>query len=272
MQMSRAKQQECLLVAKHVKPAARLVIASSHIKQATAYITSLGLSYAFSSLHVYASCDHRLGYSNKGVVSAPNEHTSVLMYIARTSELAHQVCVAEQQHNERMVGTLLGYPACCIDFFIRCAHRKHSDNDYVEPMIIASDHSNLDETTYDWHTNIFARYGDYPLLSHFPCSLSCKASMSLGAKYFRVICEHDQHWAEQLKLFLQRWVIHTEQGVFFLSSAVCDEHRNVSFADVVATSDNAVFKHLYDDHHCAISGPDTLTVKVPLKGWMLRFS
>jgi uncharacterized protein DUF483 len=73
------------------------------------------------------------------------------------------------------LGSLLGYPDCCIKFFNE--HWREACNDYegdVTPFIIANSQS---ERGFPFQNNHLTGLFGVPLVSHLPCSFSCRATI-----------------------------------------------------------------------------------------------
>ena len=86
-------------------------------------------------------------------------------------------------NNHQALGQILGYPACCVNYF------KQQFN---------ISNTNLQLPPSNPWTNLTLRDQDYVILSHFPCSSDCEASIELAKKYFSLLVRKDKSWAEEL--------------------------------------------------------------------------
>lgn len=80
-------------------------------------------------------------------------------------------------HWNEFLGRLLGYPECCIEHFGKHwpeAVTRHKGN------MIRYTMANSKGYSFPSSTNFFLRYFGYYSLQHFPCSLECRRSRSLG--------------------------------------------------------------------------------------------
>ncbi len=124
-------------------------------------------------------------YTNKGL-RMPETDTREGMYFAYISKdetNAYRASYYELLSNHRELGLLLGYPACCVDFFCRAFSAAHPN-----PEIHSSSP----------YTNLSKRHEDCVLLSHFPCRAACGESIALAKRCFRLLQEIEPERAEQL--------------------------------------------------------------------------
>jgi hypothetical protein len=82
-------------------------------------------------------------------------------------------------HDSLALGIALGYPQCCIDFFLKHEKEKaQSDNDFADRVALASEPGR-----YPYAVNILGRYTDCCIISHFPCSFGCRSSQDISRKF-----------------------------------------------------------------------------------------
>jgi len=120
-------------------------------------------------------------YSNKGVkVRLEDERKGMLfVYISKDEEKAVLANCYEMKNNHAQLGHILGYPRCCVEFFVKHEpHRSRIDNDYVLPALEKSEGK-----LFPFYNNILLRNQDITLLNHFPCSFNCEASAELGKRH-----------------------------------------------------------------------------------------
>jgi hypothetical protein len=117
----------------------------------------------------------RRGYSNRSSVPRKAVRGSGgwrSLLISPDPELACLAWLALAAGWDRLLGRLLGYPACCSDFFER--HWPNAWNNYqgdLGSMLLSSYTTPF--RTLPWRTNIFARYQAPCLVAHFPCRFDC---------------------------------------------------------------------------------------------------
>ena len=124
-------------------------------------------------------------YSNKGLRISNNDPrwSMFFIYFSKNEHKAHLASWYELVNNPQELGLLLGYPACCVDFFCR----TFSEQQY-----------NLELPATNPWTNLSLRNKDCVLLSHFPCHSECVDSIKLSQFYFQIIQDCDPLRAEQL--------------------------------------------------------------------------
>jgi len=149
-------------------------------------------------------------YSNKGIkVKTDDPRQGMLfIYISKDQMKAELAAKYEAEGNDKELGLLLGYPLCCIEFFIRHKEKQSiGKNDYAEPIL-----KNSQGYMFPFYTNIFKKQFDVTLLNHFPCSLECEGSIDLAQLHLDLIRKHDPSLAEH---FIQRLKgkINVEKGV-----------------------------------------------------------
>jgi len=140
-------------------------------------------------------------YSNKGIkVPIDDEREGmVFIYISKDEEKAMLANIHETENNYKELGILLGYPPCCIDFFIKHQPEQSKDkNDYTDPVL-----ENSEGYEFPFQNNIFLRDFDITLLNHFPCSLNCQNSLELAKSHLNILRKYDAilatYFIERLK-------------------------------------------------------------------------
>ncbi|RMF06995.1 hypothetical protein D6764_00895 [Candidatus Woesearchaeota archaeon] len=169
---SRTRALEVLLVKNGLKRSAR--IATGNEKRFSALIEELGLYAEFSDYKVRMEFSGM--YSTKGTLVGKEEAGHSFAYVALKKEDARLAKQLDAEQNIAGLGMTLGYPECCIEFFLK--HREEelkNRNDYVLPSI-----ENSKKGKHPFHLNIFARYFDFALISHAPHSLECSESMRIA--------------------------------------------------------------------------------------------
>lgn len=179
---SRMKAQEILLLLKDVKPVVRQGFYPHELLAVKAFCDKLGILLVESKFTVSLEED---GFSNKG---RTNSGIMRFYYMSKDELLALKAAHAEQVQDHVTFGELLGYPPCCIDFFIRSFKQGNTN-----PQIQAK----------RWETNVTKRHVDWAVLSHFPCHVNCSASIDLANTYLDVISADDSTWSDTVHEKLQ---------------------------------------------------------------------
>ncbi len=124
-------------------------------------------------------------FTNRGLrLPASNQRMGLyFVYISKDEKIAHLGLLSELHNNHVELGRLLGYPECCIRFFISS---------------FTAEHPNLEHPPTNLWTNLTQRPKDVCLLSHFPCTSNCPESIALAKKYLAIIQQVDKAYAQYL--------------------------------------------------------------------------
>lgn len=124
-------------------------------------------------------------YTNKGIRIPETDRRPGMyfVYLSKDEEKAWLASYYELMQNDYELGKLLGYPACCVNFF--CGK-------------FTQDNPDLQLRPANAYTNLTKREQDYVLLSHFPCGSDCPESIKQGRKYLDVLKKIDKDRAEEL--------------------------------------------------------------------------
>lgn len=91
------------------------------------------------------------------------------------------------------IGRLLGFPACCLEFF-RAIWVDERQVDTTWPMALRSVEAAADARTLDVagppHANILWRWVGVRAVPHLPCSFSCAATVEFGRRFEAIGREH----------------------------------------------------------------------------------
>jgi hypothetical protein len=95
---------------------------------------------------------------------------------------------ADKEGDHRTIGKMLGYPDCCIDYFI------HTFPINYDPIWI-----DLEGKVEGYpETNQMLRYFGVRITSHLSCSPTCKTTREIGKIWFRVMEEIDKKVAQEI--------------------------------------------------------------------------
>lgn len=105
---------------------------------------------------------------------------------------------ASRMGNHNIIGQLLGYPECCIEFF-----NKVWKQGYYDPLFNIAlntnqrkEKDNIIEVNPQLATNQFLRYWGVRLTTHFPCSYHCEETVKVGKMWFNLINKIDKEVSE----------------------------------------------------------------------------
>jgi hypothetical protein len=110
---------------------------------------------------------------------------------------------AWSRSDDEAIGQLLGFPACCRDFFGRYwAGQRRVDLTYAATADAGGDVTGPPEA------NILGRWLGVRLVSHMPCSFGCQASAEIGRRLHEVFTEDDPEvaaWCLEMLSWPAEW-------------------------------------------------------------------
>jgi|SRR3989338_2583177 len=180
---SKTKAQEILFLLHDLKPAVRQGFYASELPLVEDFCQKKGLFLVKSTFKVLLS-DHE-HFSNQGLrIPESDPRTGMyFIYISKDEETALLAAYYELVQNDPELGLTLGYPECCIDYFL-----NH----------FSLENSNPEITSKNLFTNLSQRHEDCVLLSHFPCSAECLKSIEIGQKNLELLQKVDSVRAKEM--------------------------------------------------------------------------
>jgi len=95
---------------------------------------------------------------------------------------------ANQKHDHKIIGRMLGYPECCIKYFI-----KNFPVNY-DPIWV-----NLEGKVRGYpECNGMLRYFGPKIIPHYSCSPTCKASRKIGRTWLKIMKEIDKDLTKEM--------------------------------------------------------------------------
>ena len=169
---SKTKAQEILLLQRFAKDVIRQGFYENELPKVEEFCKDNNLHLVKSNFKVLLSDE--TNYSNKGIRIPEKDKRPGMyfVYFSRDEEKAWLAAYYELMGNEKDLGITLGYPKCCVNFFLKNFSHQNS-NPQHQPKNV-------------W-TNISKRDQDCVLLSHFPCSSECEESITLAKNNFKLI-------------------------------------------------------------------------------------
>ena len=154
---SKTKAQEIIFILHDAKAVVRQGFYDSELAAVERSCEEYGLYVVKSKFKVLIADDGQ--YSNKGwrVSEDDKRQGMYFAYISKREDLALLASYYELMGNDTELGKILGYPECCVAFFM-----KHFSAVNPNPEHVSS----------NMFTNLSQREKDSVLISHFPCSVS----------------------------------------------------------------------------------------------------
>jgi len=133
------------------------------------------------------------------------ERPKKIVYLAQSLKIAKEAVWAEKNGDRSLLGRLLGYPACCVsffleqlklqsDFFLAANKNTKGRNSFFCNNLFSFD-ARLNEKSFNLYLkklDLFGKYKDLFLIRHVPCSFDCKPSMALGKKTLQLLKKLNQ--------------------------------------------------------------------------------
>ncbi|MBL7056406.1 hypothetical protein ISS07_05830 [Candidatus Woesearchaeota archaeon] len=156
------------------------------------------------------------------------------LYISKNKNKATFLKMMETKGDDAAVGEMLGYPQCCIDFFLENKEsQQRMQNDYILPAL-----KNSEGMEFDFHANYAVRYFDITLLSHFPHNFSCKDSINIAKKNLECIKKHSKELAEYFESKLKCAVLYTEHDGIFALEDYNLKNNSLEYKQILGTVNN----------------------------------
>lgn len=226
------KALEIFYLINDLKPLCRFGFYESEINDIKRFCFENKLHITTSNFKVLLDSRESMGdFNNKGYkTSLLNPFPGmVFAYISKDMDLANLAKYLENNNDQGKLGELLGYPECCIDFFIENMEMQaKKNNDFVLPIL-----ENSNGFRFPKEMNIAARYFDFNILPFFPHSFNCKKSLKIGKAYLGEIAKHDPWLAADLSKKLSCGVLYSDlAGVYLLQEPrINGEYLNFEKAD-----------------------------------------
>src|SRR3989338_2874210 len=162
------------------------------------------------------------------------------LYISKDKNKSKFLKILENKNDDRAVGELLGYPKCCIGFFMKNREKQQKiQNDYILPAL-----ENSNGFKFPFYTNHAMRYFDVTLLSHFPHDFNCKESIAIGKKNLECMRKYSGKLANKFENMLKNAVLYTENEGVFVFKNYRLENNILEYNEILPTEKNELFKLL----------------------------
>jgi hypothetical protein len=211
---NRTRSLDILYLLEDLKPAVRLDANDYELEFIQDFCQKNSIRMEVSDFRIKKTLDEGKGNFANMVIKVPSDGNFGglrHLYLSKDGTIAKFLKSSENWNNDKVVGKILGYPECCIDFFIKNQEsQKRVQNDFILPII-----ENSQGNSFPWLNNIAARYFDLTLLSHFPHSFHCTASLKIAERNLACINKYSVMLAGFIKEELKNPVLYTErQGIY----------------------------------------------------------
>lgn len=173
----------------------------------------------------------RLGFKLLTMESYGPNKNSRLCLISKSEKKLKEYYKLEKKYIEKSVGPFLlgkflGYPACCIEEFIKNLHRKNRN----QPTKTFSNTKGKLDFRLNYLYNFNSRQFNYQefnrisesyrlsniyLIPHIPCSFNCKESIKYAQKLLNILRIDFPGYYRKLMLIIKRPILYFNDFVFF---------------------------------------------------------
>jgi hypothetical protein len=141
----------------------------------------------------------------KEIHNVTPQNLDYIVYITKSKNLAGELSEAEKNGNVKKVGEILGYPECCVNFYIDIHKNlmKKGNLCCTESFLNTKSKPNFHTNNiFNFNSKISGQveklrtvqqlnktdeFMDYFLISHIPCSYDCKESVKMGRDVLRIL-------------------------------------------------------------------------------------
>lgn len=219
---------EVLFVLEGMKPAARQMIHEQDVHRAVAFCEANGLHWEVSSFKIIK--DNELL-----VVPEYPQEGHYFLYLSRDEDVCRLAKFYEASRNDEQLGKILGYPPCCVQFYLDNHQKASLLRDDYSLLSIANTST---ETAPSFVTNNLARFFSVSLISHFPCSYTCAATELIGKAHFAIVSKYNVQLAAYIRDVLQGPVISSADTGIHLLKGCTYEGNMVRYREPWMTSPN----------------------------------
>src|SRR3989338_3717200 len=228
---------EILYLLEGIKRAARLDANDTELKKIKGFCNENNLCLDVSDFKVIKISDEgKGGYSNiaKRIPADYSSDGLYHVYISKDENKSKFLKLLENKNDDKAIGQILGYPKCCIDFFIKNKEKQQKiQNDYILPALNSSE-----GFKFPFYNNYAARYFDVTLLSHFPHSFNCKESMQTAKNNLECIKKYSKELANKFEEMLKSPVLYTENDGIFVFKNYKLNNGVLQFNEIKSTINN----------------------------------
>ena len=234
---------ELLYLINNLKPAVRLDANYIELEKIKDFCNENNIYLEVSDFKAIKIADEGKGNYSNIVKRVPINHSNdglYHVYISKDKNKAKFLKLLESRNDDKAVGQILGYPKCCIDFFIKNKEKQQKlQNDYILPALNSSE-----GLEFPFYNNYAARYFDITLLSHFPHSFHCENSIKIAKNNLECIKKYSEELANKFQMMLKCPVLYTENNGIFIFKNYKLNGNILEFNEVKSTINNELLNLL----------------------------
>ena len=179
------------------------------------------------------------------------------IYISKDKNKTDFLKLLETQNDDRAIGELLGYPKCCVQFFMENLEKQQKlQNDYILPAL-----NNSEGFKFPFYANYTMRYFDITLLSHFPHNFNCKESITIAKNNLQCIKKYSGSLGNKFETMLKCPVLYTENKGIFMFKDYKLNSNILEFKEIKSTINNELLKELNENKEFSIIDKNKIGLK-----------
>ena len=179
------------------------------------------------------------------------------IYISKDKNKTDFLKLLETQNDDGAIGELLGYPKCCVQFFMENMEKQQRlQNDYILPAL-----NNSEGFKFPFYANYTMRYFDITLLSHFPHNFNCKESITIAKNNLQCIKKYSLGLGNKFETMLKGPVLYTENKGIFMFKDYKLNNNILEFKEIKSTINNELLKALNENKEFSIIDKNKIGLK-----------
>lgn len=179
------------------------------------------------------------------------------IYISKDKNKTDFLKLLENNNDDMAIGELLGYPKCCVQFFMENRENQQKiQNDYILPAL-----NNSEGFKFPFYTNHAMRYFDITLLSNFPHNFNCKESITIAKNNLQCIKKYSGSLGNKFETMLKCPVLYTENKGIFMFKDYKLNSNILEFKEIKSTINNELLKELNENKEFSIIDKNKIGLK-----------
>lgn len=170
----------------NLKKSSRIILDyNNNLSKIAEQLIDIGLFVSVSKGYILHKKKNKK-FSDWFVLKGKNTKKMLCFYIAKTQKLANLSRIMDKSKNDEKFGKILGYPKCCVNYVKKKGRPPTIQESYDKYLF-----KNKKYNPFLWPP---AMIKDAYLISHFPCTKTCKISLALAKKkmvFNKKICKFE---------------------------------------------------------------------------------
>ncbi|MBU1112109.1 MAG: hypothetical protein ABIG93_04870 [archaeon] len=196
---SKIKTDEMLLLLHDQKEVVRQAFYEEEFPKVEKFCQERNIHFCKSKFKVILFDEETGNFSNKGIVVKEDDKRPAahFYYFSKSEEKSYLANYYELTDNVKEFGLLLGYPRCCVRYFMQ-NFSANNPNPELSQLNIKVGSGDTDVEKVHPTLNLSKRGNDAVLISHFPCNANCSASIEIAEQNLLFIKQNFRGRAQEL--------------------------------------------------------------------------